>query len=505
MTKPLLFALVVITLLTSCTLRPASPTPPPPTATPIPVSLTGQRQAMRPAHTSEVDQIFNQRAPSYRLDVTVVPESLAPPAKPYVLGLLRVHYTNNESVLLNQIYLRLFPNTPSYNGSMRVTQVLVNQQVVEPSLIAQNATLGIPLSGPLEPGQSVDLQLSYEASLPTTVNDGFALFNYSAEVLTLAGFYPVIPVFDAEGWQIDVAPTYGDAAFTDIAFYEVNLTVPSTMTVAATGSTLRQIDHADGTTTHHIFSGPVRDFQVVLSEKFASLSQPVNDVTVTSYFPAGAEEKGQFALEVAAESLRVFEALFGPYPYREFDVVAAPTSGSTGGVEYPGLVIIAERYYYEDNDFMEFIIAHEVAHQWWYGLVGNNPLTAPWLDEALTNYSTVHYYEARYGPSERTRITQEMFVAPHNLLKVSNADLPIGGAVGDYPAELYQPIVYGKGPLFFDEVRTLLGDAAYLAALNRYAEQYRYGIAQPADLLAIFGQAGQAAAVEAVYETWVLP
>ena len=120
-------------------------------------------------------------------------------------------------------------------------------------------------------------------------------------------------------------------------------------------------------------------------------------MTVNSYFLPGDEEGGRKALDWAAEALTIYQREFGAYPYRELDIVETATTA--GGIEYPGLVVVASRLYSDPKrqTFFESATVHEVAHQWWYNVVGNDQVNHPWLDEALTQYATYRYFQGAYG------------------------------------------------------------------------------------------------------------
>jgi aminopeptidase N len=288
-----------------------------------------------------------------------------------------------------------------------------------------------------------------------------------------------------------------------VAFYDVTFTAPADMVIVTSGDILTNTIHADGQQTIHAYSGPMRDFFVALSADYQSLNQEVDGIIVTSYFPAGYEEGGRMALQVAGQALDIFDNLFGPYPYRAFDIAVSPMPAALGGLEFPGVIVMAQRYYNRPNAAFEFVLAHEVSHQWWYGLVGNDQANYPWLDEALTQYSAVNYFEQRHGPHKRPELVDQNFWFPYNQLLATNADRPVAGPVADFSETMYSSVVYGKGPLFFEHLRDHLGDPRYFAGLRTYAKTHRYGVAAPDDLLAAFNQAG-GQDVTWLYRQWIL-
>ncbi|HEY84201.1 MAG TPA: M1 family metallopeptidase [Chloroflexi bacterium] len=489
------------TFVTAATPPEASPTPS--NAPPPPEDLSPYRQIMKPELARELDEQANKGITRYKIEVTLLPKSLTQSDGPKIQGRMKAQYTNTESVLLNQVYFRLLPNTPGYGGAMKVTGVTVNGEVSPAEIVAQRATLEVPLRHALAPGQSVKIALTYEASIPTTADYGYGMYAWQDNILTLAGFFPVIPVFDADGWHVEVIPQHGDATYTDVALYDVTLTAPADMTIVTSGDILIVTHPTSATQTIHAYGGPMRDFFVAMSPDYQKVSAEVGGITVNSYFVEGYRQAGQFALQVASDALKDFEERFGPYPYRAFDVLAAPMPGALGGVEFPGLIVMAQRYYKTPDDFREFVIAHEVGHQWWYGLVGSDQVNFPWQDEALTQYTALLYFEGKYGPERRQELVNLHFLYPYNQLLETGTDRPVAGPVSDFSETMYGAVVYGKGPLFFEELRDSIGDPLFFAGLRHYANTYRYGIASPEDLLASFGQANKQD-VDYLYKRWIL-
>jgi aminopeptidase N len=181
--------------------------------------------------------------------------------------------------------------------------------------------------------------------------------------------------------------------------------------------------------------------------------------------------------------------------------LATPTLA--GGIEYPGLVVIAERLYDQQGGFFEFATVHEVAHQWWYSLVGNDQLDDPWLDEALAQYTSLLYYEDRYGDEAAQAVLQSAFQGPYRRIQEDKQDMAVGLPVDAYSEGLYGAVVYAKGPLFFDALRQEVGDEVFQEILRTYFEKHRYGVAYPVDLVAVAEEtSGQD--LDALYDQWIL-
>ncbi len=187
---------------------------------------------------------------------------------------------------------------------------------------------------------------------------------------------------------------------------------------------------------------------------------------------------------MAADGLRQFQQWFGPYPYRELDVVETPLLAA--GMEYPGLISLGRHMYTgERSRRLPWVVLHEVAHQWWFGLVGSDQLREPWLDEALANYSAWLYFERTAGEEEASALFREAFEEPAQRLRDEEKDLPIFLPVADYPRDIYGPAVYAKGALFLHALRQEMGDEAFLAFLRDYADRFRYRAAEGTDFLAL--------------------
>jgi hypothetical protein len=359
----------------------------------------------------------------------------------------------------------------------------------------------------LKPGDTIEFELTYTAQVPTEdVKIGYNRFGWHNQVLTLPGFYPLIPVYDDEGWNVEVAPAQGDTVFSDTALYRVNITAPIDQVVAASGTCdlAKAALPAQDSQTWQCVSGPMRDFMIAMSPDYVVRSDVVDGVKLNSYYLEKHVQAGERAWEALAAAVKSYDRRIGPYPFSELDVVETPTAA--GGIEYPGLVVIAEALYKNKSNSLEGVVAHEAAHQWWYSLVGNDQIDEPWLDEAFAQITTGLYYRDQYGPAALQGYVEQALADRYARVKGTDQDQRADLPVGSYTEEQYSAIVYGKAALFFNALYEALGDAKFNQFMQDYYQTYRYGVAYPKDLFAIAAKyVGQTKLDELVKEWITVP
>lgn len=422
----------------------------------------------------------------------------------HITGTEEVRYTNAEESPLDQVQLRLFPNI--LGGEMTVSNLTVDGERVALELALQNSLLIVPFTTPLEPGQSVILRMDFAVTVPQSVELNYGVLSYFEDVLTLAHAYPMIAVYDDEGWNSEIPPQSGDVTYADSSFFLVKISAPKGLILITSGHTISSSERAEMQTLS-VVSGPARDFYLAASPNYEELSQTVGEVTVRSYAPADDREGSEMALNVAAKSIEGFSARYAPYPYTEFDIVSTPTLAL--GIEYPGIVAITSRIYDVDREYrgapasvyLESTVAHEVGHQWFYNLVGGDQLDDPWLDEALTQFATLQYYSDEYGPGGEQGFRNSLEARWQG---VNRAEIPIGLPVAEYSGQEYGAIVYGRGPLFFVALRERMGTEAFDAFLKAYTETLSWKIATP-EFLQALAEEHCACDLDDIFNEWVYP
>lgn len=443
-----------------------------PACRPAPDPLAPYRPALVSSAQDDLELLAD--LPRYHITLTVHPERLL------ITGQETVHYTNETDTPLEDIVFRLYPNLPHYDGQMTVSAVRIGDEEVIAVSEAEETALRIPLTTPLQPGHDLAIELEFALEVQPVHED--TVFGAGHGILSLPDCYPLLAARDESGWRTDTAPPHADAVFSDVALYTVDVTVPAGVIVAGSGITAEQTTDEDGTRTWHLIGGPRREFALLLSTDFVSASTTVGETTVTSYYLPEHEEAGRAALRYGAAALRIYSDFFGPYPYRDFSIAAAPLGYR--GMEYPGLTLLGLELYDQWINELEFRVVHEVGHQWWYAQVGSDPIREPWLDEGLTEYSAYEYYRLIYGQARAEELVQTRWRAAYLYAHEQGWDTVVGQPASAF-ARNYEAMVYAKAALFFHALRQQVGEEVYREILRRYLRTYRYRTATGADFLAL--------------------
>ena len=392
-------------------------------------------------------------------------------------GRQRLEYTNRDSVALSEIYFHLYPNLRDFGGKLAVSNVAVNGQRAE-TAAPRADLLRVRLAEPLQPSATLTITLDFAARAPEKASrTRYGAFNKENGVLALASAYPLVAVVRGGVWDIGALNGVGDFVNAETSLYDVSLSGPPDWRLVTTGVAVAY--QADQSRQQARFvSGPQREFTVA-AVQLEQASAEVDGTRVTSYFRSGSSAGGKAALQAAVQSLQVFNQRYGRYPLAELDVIEIDARQFLG-VEYPGLVMIEHALYTRPQD-LEITVAHEVAHQWWYSLVGNDVQRASWLDEALASYSQIIYQEAIRGPAAAER-ELEGFRQRYRQNLAAGRDAPVEQPNSSFRGN-YVALVYGKAVLFYQALRVNLGAQQFDRFLHEYYAQHRYGYVRGEDVV----------------------
>jgi hypothetical protein len=458
----------------------------------------------RPALQPDAQQYLDRLGRLPRYDITV---RIDPAAEAEVVGSERVLLYHEGPDQLGELYFRLYPNQMRYGGVMSIGGVLVNDQTAAFNYSSDNTAVHIAMPQPLPPESSAAIDLSFELQVPQR-DEGYVLVGESQGILSLPVFYPILAVRELHGgepeWNLDIAPAaFGDIAYIQAGLYQVTATVPSEMVVASTGTVITRTQSSQLANWDDLVlvGGPRREFMLIMSPYFETASMGACGAKVTSYFVPEDRSTGLVALQYAAAALRVYCDRFSAYPYRDMEVVSAPIRYF--GMEYPGLNLIGIELYRGQKKDLEMLVIHEVGHQWWYSVVGSDPVNAAWLDEGLAEQSAYAYYEAVYGADDADWIWDQRWRAPYEYAVQQGLDAVVSQPLSGFTPTNYETMVYAKASLFFDSVRQEMGNETYYQVLREYLARHRWDLAEPADFLTVAEEVSGRSLTE-LYRQWIL-
>ncbi|MFJ8541533.1 M1 family metallopeptidase [Streptomyces sp. NPDC093586] len=374
-------------------------------------------------------------------------------------GRQQVSFRNASDQPLREVYLRLWGNgedacgTPGSPSPVTVSRV---RGGTASGLSVDCTALRITLPTALERGRRTAVSFDLSLTVPERNNR----FGREGAFRFLGNALPVLAVHDATGWHLDPYVSTGESFYTLAGDFRVTLDHPSALQVPATGRT-RTGPGTPGRTLTHSDAHRVRDF--------AWAAGPFRTATQTT--PGGVRVRSYWSPDTPAEGVRLtrrdgaaavdrFSTEYGSYPYGELDLVMTPRFG--GGMEYPGLVLLGTE---EEGS----AVVHEVAHQWWYGIVGNDQYRAPWLDESFAQYANARFYgwDTRdcWAPDEWT-----------------DQDAALTSPMAywtEHPGTYH--LVYTAGSCALADLERTLGTATMARLLKRYAHDHWYGVSTTAD------------------------
>ena len=444
--------------------------------------------------------------PHYELEFTLSDDLTS------LQGSAHIRVPNTSEDPWTYLIFRLYPALDHYAGQFSIQNAAVEGRTAPFIYLERNTAVRVELPRALLRGQTTTVYLSWRLEIPhwaTDTSAAYRLFGSSQGILSLPLFYPSLAVYRpgptaASGrWWLERGASRGDAAFNYMSQFVVSGTVPVDQIPVTSGRLISSTPVDAGQVQHRWETGPAREFLVHLSNRFQSDSLEAYGTRVTSYWLPEHEEAGRAVLQHTAAALRVYSDWFGPYPYAELRVAAAPISFR--GMEYPQVFLLGVQLYDRYRDQLEIRAVHEVAHQWWYQLVHNDPVNQPWIDEGLAEYSSRIYYEAVHGmgaadilESRRWRVVVDGMISREEDAALNQPVMAFADS------SQYEGVVYAKGALFFSAIRRSLGERAFKQFLQSYLANYQYKIVTPQEILTELRRVNPQIA-DTLYTEWIGP
>lgn len=381
---------------------------------------------------------------------------------------------------------KAYPNGKSY-GNIEIKSVTISEKKVEYAVNGEDENiLEVPLFNNLYPNDRVQIKMNFTVNL-ANINHRLG---YGENAINVCNFYPIACVYEDGEFVCDLYNSNGDPFYSDVADYTVTITMPKDYVLASSGKQVESFENEQNM-TYKIKANCVRDFGFVMSKKFKIKTQNyANRVDINYYYLN--DDIAEETMSLIENSLAFFEKKIGLYPYDSISVVQ--TNFVHGGMEYPNMVLVSDDV--KDYETYRIVIVHELCHQWWYGVVGNNQFDYGWIDEGLTEFCTTYFFEnhSQYGRSMENMIRAATF-SYTTFMKVyfdvqGEVDTSMNRALNEFNTEPeYVYNTYVKGMLMFSTVYELVGYKKFDKALQYYYETNLYENVNPVDVIKCFSKA----------------
>jgi hypothetical protein len=379
-----------------------------------------------------------------------------------VTGTETVVFTPDQDV--QELVFRLVPNGPDSapSGHRLVVDGVRGADVADGR--HESAGAGEPgglyvveLDGELAAGETTEVEVDFTLSLGRSGFDRFGR-DERVDLSWWASGAPLLAWQPGVGWAEDpFVALSGETASSPVADTTVTVSAPEHLTVLITGAQADASEPRDGRRTWTSTEPVARDVAVAVGPFTVAEGETPGGVRVrTGALPDG-DLTPEALLSATLESIADLESFLGPFPYGTQTVALLPDYG--GGIEYPSLIFQATP--------SRGVLVHELAHMWFYGMVGNSQFRDPWLDEAFASWAEA-VVDGGSG-----------LVAPDGL----ELEGPVGAAMNAYPGSgNYFRLVYDKGGASLLAAQEAAGREAFTAAVRCYIDANAWTIATPADV-----------------------
>lgn len=425
------------------------------TLTPLPSSPTADTSAPTSSPPT------NSSRPNYILHVTL------DFANKTLSADQTIRYYNQTGSTLADLVLSVQPNL--YTNAFTLNSISQDGAALT-SYSLSGQRLAVTLNQSLAPGAATTISLNFNLKIPA--KSASDVFGYDFNQINLVDWYPFV-VPHRGGWILHDPMPWGEHLVYDASDVELNIKTDPGVTFAVGAS-----PESNGEWTRYRMYG-TRTLAVSASDEFIVAETMAGNVAIRSYYFSGFKSGGEDMVIYASKAIETFSAQFAPYPHQTIAIVQTDMDD---GMEYDGLVFLSTDFYSQYNGTarsnLTTIGVHEIAHQWWYSLVGSDHALEPWLDEALATYSERIFYENNY-PSNISWWWQFRV----NYFKPTGY---VDGSIYDYASfRAYTNAVYFRGALFLDDMRELMGYGNFSKFIQAYATRYAHGHATSADFFAL--------------------
>lgn len=479
---------------------------------------------LKPAHLSALQPQFRSpdkipAAPTlYEMALLVNPTAFS------YSGEITITFWNRARQSMPEVMLRAYPDFfRGLGGELNFISAKVNGRFA--SLQDRSQTYVAVQPGTSIPACSqATVNVKFSGKIVRQLNENaYAVGTFYAgqNYFALGTFYPQLGIWQpnatgAWDWAVGPLRASSDLTAAEVAFYDVEIEAPTAYNLYGAGvsaSPTRQPQ--TGNKMWRLVGGPFREFAVVGSDSFEPeivTANAQNNIevrivtakTADSAVKARQDDFAKKARDVSVAALEEYSTLIAPYPYTQYTLVQSPLVGFNG-IEWPmfsqySFELFRKTYQGEEQEYLglayskpgTWVVVHEILHQWFYNLVGNDQQTAPFIDEGLTEYTTYLLPEL-LAKKLGTPLDSAKRFADSWLDKLKTrlekedlavfGDQPVSSAATQVTLQQAGMLYYRKAPLFYRAYREKFGDEVFFNFLKNYYRKFEYKVVRYNDLV----------------------
>jgi len=459
----------------------------------------------------------------------------------------RIEYINNSPNQLTFLYMHLWPNAYKDNTTPLAKQLYrngdrklyyaseeekgfidqldfkINDQTVKWELLKDSIDIcKIYLNEPLPSNGKIIITTPFHVKIPSAK---ISRLGHMKQAYMISQWYPKPAVYDQNGWNYMPYLNQGEF-YSEFGSFDVSITVPKNYVLGATGDLVNgeeeiawltkkseeitettKLDATDmsfpasdsQTKTLQFKQTNVHDFAWFCDKRYHVLKGEVETphtkrkVTTWAFFTNAEGELWKKSISYINDAIYYYSLWNGDYPYNHCTAVDGTISAGTG-MEYPNITVIGTS---RNAITLDRVIAHEVGHNWFYGMLGSNERIHPWMDEGINSFYELRYMELKYPDMRlidellngknikfldlaRYKYRSELYFS-YLFSASTHDDLAPDTPAYDFAEINYGTCVYYKSALIFNYLQTHMGEKKFDEAMQRYFDEWHFKHPQPAD------------------------
>ena len=392
---------------------------------------------------------------------------------------------NDGQAEISELYFHLYGNLyQTETESIKVMSITDNNaRTIMFEMLDNEQLILITLNDKLTSGTEISLHFFCEVFIPP-MEDRYGIARDGE--IHMPFFYPQLAVISSGGWNTDSMSKIGDGRYSDVSDYTLRIGIPSEYEIICSGNELSR--ETVGSVTKYFFqANSRRDIVIFAFNDYVKIERTVGNTRLLGYFNKRKSKAAmELVMDAAAFSMAYYNRTLIEYPYETLVITnRAWGTGGASSMEYSGAITVA----FSDDDpsngeSYDTVVFHEVAHQWFYSLVGNNENTEPWLDESFATFFTwLCFTEWVNTKGEENSIVEDYWEGIIRIGASYVEGIPVNSSSDE--VDVYTLVFYNRGACFLRELMEVIGRDAFIQILSNYCNLYAFDNATTQDFISL--------------------